>query len=95
MAALAPVLRGVVTGSSRWEAARGKQLGTNDSKRRQARNGMLMIGVVKLRRTYAAEIAHNVSSLKRKAIVDRALEVGPLSPFPISLCHCDHGITHQ
>ena len=28
------------------------------------------------RRTYAAEIAHNVSSLKRKAIVDRAAQVG-------------------
>ncbi len=26
-------------------------------------------------RTYAAEIAHNVSSLKRKSIVDRAAEV--------------------
>ena len=27
-------------------------------------------------RKYAAEIAHNVSSLKRKAIVERAREVG-------------------
>ena len=37
-------------------------------------------------RTYAAEIAHNVSSLKRKSIVDRALEVGLYTSFTLMLC---------
>jgi ribosomal protein L32E len=37
-------------------------------------------------RKYAAEIAHNVSSVKRKAIVDRAAEVRPA--FELELYNC-------
>ena len=37
-------------------------------------------------RKYAAEIAHNVSSLKRKAIVERAREVGIPATYPA----CQH-----
>ena len=46
-------------------------------------------------RTYAAEIAHNVSSLKRKAIVDRALEVGSQSNvLYVVLDRCKIAVQH-
>lgn len=37
-------------------------------------------------RKYAAEIAHNVSSLKRKAIVERAREVRKKAPCSSAAC---------
>ena len=47
-------------------------------------------------RKYAAEIAHNVSSLKRKAIVERAREVCPsslsLRKFRALVPACKHSL---